>query len=464
MSLPTASPKGRILAVDDIIDNLILIRAILESEGYEVTLATDGATALAEIEQTLPELVLLDVMMPGMDGYEVTRRIRQNQKLPYIPILLVTAHGQSSVVKGLDAGADDFVRKPFDTDELLARVRSLLRLKRSLDQQDQMARQREDFVSRLTHDLRTPLVAVDRMLHLFQEEAFCPISDEMKEAIATMIQSNQHLLQMVNTLLEVYRHEAGQKEIMLAPCNIQEICHNVIQELTPLAAQKGLDFSLESMAPSPNSKVILLGDALELRRVLLNLISNAIKFTDSGSIRVRLSNATAPLPQPQPTAQSQNLQRSEPALGSRSGWLKIEVEDTGVGISPEDQTVIFERFRQGNNKRADSGLGLYLSRRIVEAHQGTIAIESELGKGSRFIVLLPLQVETQNGEQPNAAPSPATTQPNSSSNINTPSNIQSSTSSNTSSSTSSSTPSNPQPSGAKLTNSAPQIRVAEIYQ
>lgn len=393
MSLPTASPKGRILAVDDIVDNLILIRAILESEGYEVSLATDGTTALAEIERTLPELVLLDVMMPEMDGYEVTRRMRQNDKLPYIPILLVTAHGQSSMVKGLDAGADDFVRKPFDTDELLARVRSLLRLKRSLDQQDQMARQREDFVSRLTHDLRTPLVAVDRMLNLFQEEAFCPISKEMKEAIATMIQSNQHLLQMVNTLLEVYRHEAGQKEIILAPCNIQEICRNVIQELNLLAAHKGLEISLDPTSEAP-SKPVLLGDALELRRVLLNLISNAIKFTDAGSVRVRLSYTHTNTAQPQQVPQSKNS-RTAPIQpqDSQLNWLKIEVEDTGVGIAPEDQTVIFERFRQGNNKRADSGLGLYLSRRIVEAHQGTIALESELGKGSRFIIFLPLQVE-----------------------------------------------------------------------
>lgn len=117
-------------------------------------------------------------MMPGMDGYEVTRRIRGNPELKkiYIPILLITAFHESSVVEGLDVGADDFIRKPFDTDELLARVRSLLRLKESLDEQRKMARQREDFVSRLTHDLRTPLVAADRMLYLFQEEAFCKIS------------------------------------------------------------------------------------------------------------------------------------------------------------------------------------------------------------------------------------------------------------------------------------------------
>jgi len=150
MSVVENSKIDRILAVDDTRDNLILVQTILESEGYEIDLVSDGISALQKVEQSPPDLILLDVMMPGMDGYEVTRRIRNNPAINYIPILLITAFHESSVVEGLDAGADDFIRKPFDTDELLARVRSLLRLKHSLDEQRKMARQREDFVSRLT--------------------------------------------------------------------------------------------------------------------------------------------------------------------------------------------------------------------------------------------------------------------------------------------------------------------------
>jgi DNA-binding response OmpR family regulator len=162
MSVVESLKTDRILAVDDTPDNLILVETILESEGFEIDLVADGLSALQQIIESPPDLILLDVMMPGIDGYEVTRRIRSNPELPYIPILLITAFTESSVVEGLDAGADDFIRKPFDTDELLARVRSLLRLKHSLDEQQKMARQREDFVSRMTHDLRTPLVASDR--------------------------------------------------------------------------------------------------------------------------------------------------------------------------------------------------------------------------------------------------------------------------------------------------------------
>ncbi|MEH2418199.1 hybrid sensor histidine kinase/response regulator [Nostoc sp.] len=361
----------RILAVDDILDNLILVEAILESEGYVMDLVSDGIKALQQIEQSPPDLILLDVMMPGIDGYEVTRRIRNNPAISYIPILLITAFHESSVVEGLDAGADDFIRKPFDTDELLARVRSLLRLKHSLDEQQKMARQREDFVSRLTHDLRTPLVASDRMLNLFEMETFCKISPEMKQAIAVMIRSNQNLMDMVNTLLEVYRFEAGKKTLNWELCDLREICQEVVSEISPLTSEKGLTLKIDTRELDPLSKNagIIMGDRLELRRVLNNLIANAIKFTDTGGITIRI------------------FERS-PNPGNPDS-VTIEVEDTGYGIAPEDQATIFERFRQGKNKRSGSGLGLHLSHRIVEAHAGTIQVTSELGKGSLFTVQLP---------------------------------------------------------------------------
>ncbi|CAD5984186.1 Signal transduction histidine-protein kinase BarA [Planktothrix tepida] len=380
MSLFIAPPlksSDRILAVDDSPDNLFLIEAILAEEGYEVVCKSDGSSALASINADPPDLVLLDVMMPGIDGYEVTRRIRTNPHLPFIPILLITAHDHSSVVEGLDAGADDFIRKPVEVDELLARVRSLLRLKHSIDQQMAMSRQREDFVSRLTHDLRTPLVAADRMLHLVLQGALGEISPTIEDAITSMINSNQNLLQMVNTLLEVYRYEAGRKTLTFSSFDLGKIIQEVIQELTPLAQEKELTLKFNPISNCLTDSPIIMGDPLEIRRVVTNLVGNAIKFTDMGAIEIRLDRKKIFLDtQDQPT-----------------DGVILEVEDSGVGMSPEDQAIIFERFRQGNNKRAGSGLGLHLVSRIVEAHRGTIHVQSKISQGSLFTVCLPVNPE-----------------------------------------------------------------------
>jgi signal transduction histidine kinase len=370
------SNAGRILVVDDSWDNLFIMKTVLEAEGYEVQTIESGSAALIGIEQFPPDLVILDVRMPEMDGYEVTRRIRQNQNIPYIPILLISAYDQANVAYGLDLGADDFVRKPVEFDELMARIRSLMRLKRSIDERDLIVRQREDFVSRLAHDLRTPLFAADRILKLFQQGALGELSSEMLEIIATMDRSNQNLLQMVNTLLEVYRYEASRKIINFVRVDLRELIHQVTQALAPLIQEKELELNLALSDSDEESSVfsgVVMGDRLELHRLLMNLLANAIKFTDQGSITVRLMPTTAP-----PTIKRREFL-----------WARLEVEDTGVGIRPEEQSFIFERFRQGSNRHGGSGLGLHLSRLIVEVHRGTISVQSEQGKGSVFIVCLP---------------------------------------------------------------------------
>ncbi|MCL1466589.1 hybrid sensor histidine kinase/response regulator [Argonema galeatum] len=378
MNLSSLSPfkkADRILVVDDSPDNVFLIQAILEEEGYKIVTAADGRTALAKIEESPPDLVLLDVMMPGMDGFEVTKRLRDNTSLPFIPILLITAYDHLSVAKGLDTGADDFIRKPVEVDELLARVRSLLRLKHSIDERDQIARQREDFVSRLTHDLRTPLIAADRMLSLMQQGALGELSPTMNETLDIMARSNKNLLAMANTLLEVYRYEAGRKNLNFSPVDLQALLQEIVKELTPLAAQKNLSLKLnedENAKGDPGARNVVECDRLELHRVFTNLVGNAIKFTDTGSVNVSLNNTKS---------------AGNPGIPQ----VIVEVEDTGPGISSEEQTILFERFRQGKHKHSGSGLGLHLSRRIVETHHGTIEVKSEVGKGSLFIVRIPVK-------------------------------------------------------------------------
>ncbi len=341
-----------ILAVDDIPDNLLLVQLALEQEGYQVVLAHNGETALKQIKQAPPSLILLDVMMPGMDGYEVTRRIRQDQNIPFIPILLVTAREESSLVEGLDAGADEFVRKPFQIDELQARVRSMLRLKETIDQ-------RENFVSCLTHDLRTPLVAANRMLDLIKQQAFGGVTCEQIEAIASIVSSNQNMLEMLNTLLETHQYELGQKILSFIPVDLQELIAEVVSELQPLAREKNIELLYEAESDLPPIK----GDRLELRRVITNLIANGIKFTDRGWVKVSLSQ--------------------------NNSQILIQIEDTGIGISVEDQQAIFQRYHQGNHRRAGKGLGLYLAQQIINAHQGKITVRSPINKGTTFSVLIP---------------------------------------------------------------------------
>lgn len=356
--------SDHILVVDDVSENLLLIDAILQSQGFNIIKANNGVLALEKIKISPPHLILLDVMMPEMDGYELTQKIRQDSNLPYIPILLISAYDQASVVKGLDLGADDFIRKPVDIDELMARVRSLLRLKHSIDEREQMVRIREDFVSRLTHDLRTPLVAAERMFTLIQQGVLGELSENLIEVIDTMTRNNRNLLQMVNTLLEVYRYEADRKALYFTEVDLPAIILEVIRELQPLAAEKdlALDFLL-----AVTEKYNLRGDKLELRRMVTNLIANAIKFTDNGAVNVSLSIDD----------------------NQESKQLIFTVTDTGIGIAEEQRICLFDRFRTNDHRLAGSGLGLYLSRQIIEKHHGTITVDSQPDQGTTFTVYLP---------------------------------------------------------------------------
>lgn len=385
---PELNRPVRILAIDDLPDNLELIEAILDGQGYHVHCMSDGASALEYVHASPPDLILLDVMMPDMDGYEVTRRLRQDEQLPYIPILLITADDQSNVVKGLDAGADDFIRKPVDIDELLARVRSLLRLKHSIDELHTILRQRDDFVARLTHDLRTPLVAANRVLQFCIDGAFGAVGEDLKMALSNMLRNNQNLLQMANTLLEVYRHEAGHKKIALSRVNLLTLIDNVISELEPLAEEKHLVLQVEV----PNERDYWVkGDQLELRRVLTNIIGNAIKFTDEGSITISFNRTDTPCFSEQKLEDpTDNLSSVQPS----DRWIELSVTDTGSGISPRDRVHVFDWYRPGKHRNSSSGLGLHLSQRIARMHGGIITVQSEVGKGSTFTLSLPA-METQ---------------------------------------------------------------------
>lgn len=351
--------QDRLLIVDDLPDNIAWVETLLLSQGYEVDTATSGLEALAKVAAQPPSLVLLDVMMPGLSGIETTRRLKAQTNLGFIPVLLITGSSQASLQEGLDAGADEFLRKPLDQNDLLARVRSLLRLKHSLDERDLIARQREDFVFRLTHDLRTPLVAADRMLHLILIGALGSTSSEMTQAVQTLQQSNQQLLALANSLLEVYRYDAGCKTLHLTEFEALTLFQEVCDQFSALVQEKDQTLTL-TVSPKVGEMV---ADRIEIRRVLQNLLGNAIKFTEPGG---------------QITLQ----------VNPYGDGVEFTLKDTGPGIPLADQPHLFQRFRQGSHFHGGSGLGLYHSRMIIEAHGGRISVESLPGVGSSFRVYL----------------------------------------------------------------------------
>jgi signal transduction histidine kinase len=339
--LLNATSKKSILLLHDSERNLCSLQTVLKNEGYKVTVTNNRTEALGKISESVPDLLLLDTPIIGSNSYEITEEIKQNSNLPFIPILLMLNSEDWILAKALNIGVDEFILKPVEEEELLIRVRTLLRLKHSIVTHQKQ----ENFVAHLTHDLRTPLIAADRVLELIHGGALGNHLSEIKGYLKQIRQSNYTVLEMVDTLLEVYQYEAGSKTLGFFIVDLWELTQQVIRELIPLADSKRLSMK-NVLNCTEISSVKVRGDRLELRRLLTNLVANAIHFTDVGSVEVRLSLTNQ--------------------------WVIIEVEDTGIGMSQEEQLFLFDRFRQGKHQRKGNGLGLYLSRQIVEAHQGTI--------------------------------------------------------------------------------------------
>ncbi|MEB3310064.1 MAG: hybrid sensor histidine kinase/response regulator [Snowella sp.] len=366
----------KILIVDDDeIDRMAVRRALKLVDGtMEITEAEDSASASLAFNAQDFDCAFIDYRLPDTDGLELIRRLRGGGVKT--PLIVLTGQADDQIAVDLmKAGASDYLSKyKISPAGLIKTLQNAIRIHQAEqeaaianEQKIELARQKDDFVSRMTHDLRTPLVAANRMLEMFQGGLYGEISPEMKEAIQAIIRNNQNLLEMVSNLLEVYCHEAGEKRLNLTTLTLADIIYEVVRHLKPLADDKNVKLVIEEVPTGSDPvKLLINGDRLELQRVFMNLIGNAIKFTDEGWIRVRLTEANP-----------------------RNPWIKIEVQDTGAGISPSDRASLFERFHQGKHRRSTSGLGLYLSRRIIEAHNGTIEVESEVNQGSTFTVFLP---------------------------------------------------------------------------
>ena len=373
---------GTVVVVDDLEANLDLFVRLLTRDGYTVYGASDGLAALDLVMRHHPDLVLSDVMMPKLDGFGLIAALRADERTRTIPIILLSARaGEESRVEGIAAGADDYLVKPFSARELQARVAARLeiaRIRREAEaatrQEAQVAqtlnrklqesdRRKDEFLATLSHELRNPLAPLRNSLHLLRAAGGASSIHEMME------RQVNHLVRLVDDLLEVSRISRGAFDLRKERVEVGEIVRNAIETSQPLIGAAG--HRLE--AALPGAPLWVDGDPVRLAQILANLLNNAAKYTDPGG-------------------------RIEVRARTEGDTVKIGVRDNGAGIAPATLPRLFEMFsredRSSGRHQAGLGIGLALSRRLAEMHGGRIEAASEgAGKGAEFTVTLPLAAE-----------------------------------------------------------------------
>lgn len=375
--MPNSVPKSnliddrveRVLVADDEEKYRRMLRDILQIQGREVRLAEDGQQALEMAFADRPDAILLDVMMPKMDGYEVCRQLRQDPRTAHIPILLITAlKDRADRLNGIKAGASDFLTKPVDVDEIRLRVANAVLVSRLYEkvQKDyarlkELESLRDSLMKFVVHDMRSPLMVIEGSYDIVSMEAE-RLSPTQQQFVAMGRNSCRELVEMANSLLDVSRMEAGRMPLNPVPCEVREIARETVEAMTVLAREKTLSVQIDGDAGAVKA------DRDIMRRVFNNLLGNAIKFSPaSGAIRIEIVSTGA--------------------------TVRVAVTDQGPGIPPKYHAKIFEKFGQVESRQEgqkhSTGLGLTFCKLAVEAHGGEIGVISEAGKGSSFWFVLP---------------------------------------------------------------------------
>jgi signal transduction histidine kinase len=396
-ALGTADQPASVLIVDDERRNRDLLGVMLKPEGFVLMSAASGEEALSMVARQPPDLILLDVMMPGMDGYEVARRIKAHHVSKNIPVIMLTAlDDRDTRMHGLNAGAEDFLTKPVDRAELCVRVRNLLRLKEygdklgatlaalgsanekladALAEAGEARRMAEHannaktvFLRAMSHELRTPLNAISGYTEILELGIRGAVNPEQIKDLGRIKRASAYLLRLINDVLTIARMEGAR------PLNVVSIAVNpVLAEVEGLCALQAKAKDLTLLVTPSERNVSVTADAERFQQVLLNLITNAIKFTPSGgSIGV--------------------------SCGTEGGTVRIQVQDTGVGIRPADIDRVFEPFVQIDSHLTTAtqqgvGLGLSISRELARAMRGDLTLQSVEGIGSIFTLTLPIAAE-----------------------------------------------------------------------
>jgi two-component system, sensor histidine kinase and response regulator len=346
-----------ILVVDDELTNFEIIEGFLIREDYQLDYASSGFKALTYLETQQPDLVLLDVMMPGMDGIETIQRLKSNTAWRHIPVLMVTAlNSKEDLARCLAAGADDYVSKPVNSIELRARIRSMLRIKQQYDDLKNLMQLRQDLTSMVVHDLRNPVASILLACEVLK---LTELHSKQQKKVEQVQNAGQRLQTIIDSLLIMAKLESGKMVLNWSEVDLCQMGQQVLRDFEPIAALKSIQL-ISVMPPAAMPKIWL--DEAVFQRVLENLLSNALKFSPSGS-RVTL-----------------RVDYPNPAQ------VSIRVLDEGKGVSEALRERIFEKFETGNFVEgvAQTGLGLAFCKMAVTAHRGSIVVEDNHPHGAVF--------------------------------------------------------------------------------
>jgi len=432
-----------ILIVEDSPTQAERLRRLIQSKSYRVRVAANGKLALMLLQEHRPDLILSDIIMPEMNGYDLCRAVKSDDTLRDIPVILVTAlNDVKDIIRGIECGADNFIRKPYSEDYLLSRISHMLvnqklragpysdgiavflgdqkhfihagrqqildllistyeqavqvngelqaRERQVIELNMRLAhhaaelestnreialknlelaeasRMKSDFIANMSHELRTPLNAIIGFTGALLMKLPGPLTPDQDKQLNTIRSSARHLLSLINDILDVAKIEAGKVTLALERVQCQDLLHETLDSMRPLAAQKGL----ELITDLPAEPVVIDSDRRALTQIIINLVNNAIKFTESGTVRLALT------------------QKMD------DGFLSTEflVIDSGAGIRAEDQAKLFQAFSQLDSTSTrhveGAGLGLYLCQNLANLLGGKLSFHSTFGSGSTFVLTL----------------------------------------------------------------------------
>lgn len=358
-------PSHTVLVVDDHLVNLRLLTAILQGAGYTVITGSNSQEALEQITSQSPDIILLDVMMPGMNGFSLCRKLKKDPLFSDIPIIFLTSLSQKEdIIEGFSAGGNDYIVKPFNQQELLARVRNHLHLydtllenKRLTELSEDANRSKTEFLASMSHEIRTPLNSIIGMAEVLADTR---LTSEQHNYVRIFRSAGESLLEIINDILDLSKIEAGQTELEAIDFHLPSLLDSVVSILSVRAAEQNTPISIQIHPDVPHA---LRADPTRLRQILINLVGNGLKFTKNGTVQISVNTDS-------------------------DNRLLFAIKDNGIGIPKEKQELIFESFTQADSlttrKYGGTGLGLTICKKLSTIMNGDIWLESSPGTGSTF--------------------------------------------------------------------------------